>query len=93
MYGSAARSGRLRQIHLKNRHVEVIRDVTLVVVLVNQSYEFAANMHFDGILLLPLDESDGVESEQIPQIFFQTPDFAAGQSEILLMRLLGKGTG
>ena len=46
---SAARGGRLRQIHFQDRHVEGIGDFAVFLVLEQHADEFAIDLHFDGI--------------------------------------------
>ena len=84
-HASRSRRGRLRQIHFQDRHVEGVGDFAVLFVLEQHADKFAIDMHFDGIRLLgPLDDGDGVETEQVAQIFLQAPDFAAGQGRLLM---------
>jgi len=43
-------------------------------------------LHLDGVCLLrPLDDGNRVETKQVAKVFFQAPDFAAGQDLLLLL--------
>ena len=58
----------------------------LVELMKQHADEIAVDVNLDGILLLgPLDDGDGVEAEQVPEIFFQAPDFAAVHGHVLVV--------
>src|SRR5262245_9171583 len=76
---AAARRGKLWQIHLEDRHVEGVGHLAVFLILEDDADELTADMHFDGVGLRPLEQRNRVEPEQVAQIFFDAPDFAAGQ--------------
>src|ERR1700761_5964969 len=82
---STARSGRFRQIHFQDRHIEGIGNLAVFLVLEEDADKLAIDVHFHGIRLLgPFDNGDGVETEQVAEILLQAPDFAAGQGRFLI---------
>src|SRR6185295_17293964 len=85
---SATSSPRRRsrgQIHLQYGHVEGIGDFAVLLVLEKDADELAIDLDFHGIRLLgPFHDGDGVKTEQVAQVFFQAPDFAAGQGRFLM---------
>src|SRR6476660_5003787 len=81
---SCSGSGSFGQIHLQNGHVEGVGDLAVLLVFEDDADELAGDLDLHGIVLLrTLDNRDRVETKQVAQIFFQTPDFAAGQDLLL----------
>src|SRR5579885_660479 len=77
---AGARGGRFRQIHFQDGHVEGVRDFAVFFILEEHADEFAVDVNFHRIRLLwPFDHGDRVQPEQVSQVFFEAPDFAAGQ--------------
>src|ERR1700750_1858138 len=65
-------------------HVEGIGDFAVFLILEQHADKFAADMHLDRVRLLgTLHDGDGVEPEQVAQVFFQAPDFAAGHGFLI----------
>jgi hypothetical protein len=74
---------RRRQIHLQDRHLEGIGGFAVLFVLEDDADEFPGHVHLDGIRLpRPLDHADGVEPEEVAQVFLDAPDFAAGHEPL-----------
>jgi len=83
---AAAGSGRLRQIHFQDRHVERVRHVAVLYILEDDADELAVDVDLDRVVLLrPFDDCDRVEAEKVAQVFFDAPEFAAGHVGLLGM--------
>src|SRR5262249_49182567 len=79
---SGARRRRRRKIHLENGHLKSVGDVAIFLIAEDDADEFAGNVDLDGVGLIgAFLDRDRVEAEEIAEVFFQAPDFAAGHGQ------------